>query len=76
MPKSISGDNGKIIVTEKDMSKLFSYDFLAIYDSMIKCHQNLEKRLILGPKEKKILDLDYYEEHLTSISNKTLLWHC
>ena len=25
-------------------------------------------------KRKKMVDFDYYEEHLTSISNKILLW--
>ena len=57
--KSVSRDNGKIIVTGKEMSKLFSCDYLTSHYSMVKCCQNVEKRLILSLQEENMMDFDY-----------------
>ena len=60
--KSVSRGNNKI--TRKEMSKLFSWDYLNI--RRIKKNDDEIK--------KKMMDFDYCEEYLTSISNKILLW--
>ena len=69
--KFVSRDSGKILVTLKEMSKLSLCDYLITHFSMM--HRNIEKRLTLTLLEEKIMDFDYYEEYLTSISNK-ILW--
>lgn len=71
--KPISYDNGKILVTLKIMSKLCFCDYLITHCSMV--HEHIEKRLTLTFQGEKIMDFDYYEKHLTSISNK-MLWQC
>ena len=57
------------------MSKLFSCDYL------IKVWQNVTemwvlKRFILSLQEEYLMDFDYYQEYLSSISNKILFWQC
>ena len=46
------------------MSILFSCDYLTIRRNVVRKERNQEK----------MMDFDYYEEYLTSISNKMLLW--
>ena len=66
--KSVSTYNGKI--TGKEIKKLFSCDYIT-------SRQNVEKRLIDNePIQERIMDFDYYEGYLTSISNKIFLWQC
>ena len=71
--KFVSRDSGKILVTLKEMSELSLCDYLITHFSMV--HGNIEKRLTLTLLEEKLMDFDYYEEYLTSISNK-ILWQC
>ena len=61
----VSRDNNKI--TRKEMSNLFSCDYLTICQNVAREERN---------QEKKMMDFDYYEEYLTSITNKLLLWLC
>ena len=61
----VSRDNNKI--TRKEMSNLFSCDYLTIRQNVAREERN---------QEKKMMDFDYYEEYLTSITNKLLLWLC
>ena len=49
------------------MSNLFSCDYLTIRQNVAREERN---------QEKKMMDFDYYEEYLTSIRNKLLLWLC
>ena len=68
--KFVSRDNGKI--TRKAMSELFSCDYLT-------SHRNVESRFIIDTESSikgKMVNFDYYEEYLTSISNNILLWQC
>ena len=74
--KSVSRNSGKIIVTGKEMSKLFSFDYLTMHYNMVKYRRNAEKRLILSLLEENMMDFDYHEEYLTSILNKILSWQC
>ena len=71
--KSVFHDNGNIIVTGTEMSKLFSFDYLTMHYSIMNCHRNVENRLTLSLQEEKIIDSDYYVEYLTSMSNKISL---
>ena len=79
--KPVSCDNGKIIVTEKEMSRLFWCGYLTAHYSMVagkyfrnaeKCQKycpNAENRLILNPQQGKNGGFDCYKESLTSMSN-------
>ena len=72
---STSGDNGKI--TQKGMSKLFSFDYDP-YD-MVKYCRNVnfkETDSEPEPSTEKVMDFDHCEEYLKSISNEILLWQC
>ena len=57
--KSVSCGNGKIIVTGKEMSRLFLCVYLTAHYSMVaqKCCRNAENRLILNLQQEKMMDL-------------------
>ena len=43
----------------------------------MKCHWNVNfEQIDTEPSGKKMMDFDYCEEYLRSISNKILLWQC
>ena len=57
------------------MSKLFSCDY--DHCDMVKCRQNMNfEEMDTEPSTGKLMDFDYFEEYLTSIPNKILLWQC
>ena len=62
---SVSCCNSKI--TQKEMSKLFLCHYLTIGWNVDWEGKN---------QKKKMMDFDYYEEYLTNILNKMLLWQC
>ena len=64
---SVSRGNSKI--TRKEMSNLYRCDYLTI-------RQNVAREERKRKKSKKMMNFDYYDEYLTSISNKILLWQC
>ena len=62
----------------QEMSKLFSYDYLT--NSMLKCCRNVDFEETGKPRlqqqQQKMMEFDYREEYLRSISDKILLWQC
>ena len=46
--KSVSPDNGKTIVKANEMSKLYSWDYLTTYCSMVKCRDEINTEISRG----------------------------
>ena len=58
------------------MSKSFSLHYVHYYD-MVKCHQNMNsEEMGIELQQEKMIDFDYCNDYLRSISSKILLWQC
>ena len=66
--KSVAHDNSKI--APKKISKII---FVAWWNA---AKMSILKRLIMRLQQEKMMDFDYCDEYLGSISNKILFWQC
>ena len=59
---SVSSGDGKI--TQKEMSKLFSNDYLTTHYNTVKCHRNVNfEGIDTEPSTGKMEDFDWCEEY-------------
>ena len=68
-PRSVSRDNGKILVTGREMLKLCSCDSLTMHYSIVR--ENVNNRLILTLQN--IMNFDTYSEYLTNFKQNIIM---